>query len=210
MSDTKDDILDLDDPRLKEPQSYDPEADADAFIPIAELDSKGNVIDYLLRLSLGESKYNGKHMYFKQTDKSGVYGVLMIDLNIVDPGGLFDKAKLRSQYLTTIVQKKTNASGITNLARLLKSPMAKNLSLQDQAEHIEKLLGAEPTLLGNVQWRTYCSNCEEEISRLVGERNWPEKKDEAGNVIGHIPKAECPTCKGDVVPNVELKRFIDA
>jgi len=212
MSDDKDKILDLDDPSLKEPQEYDPEADTEAFIPAPELDENGNAKDYLLKLSLGENKLGTKKMYFKKDKNGNPFGVLMVDLSIVDPGGAFDKFKLgglNGRYPNTIVQSRSGGSPITNLCRLLKEAMPPKLSLEKQAAHVESLIAAEPTLMGNIQWKAYCTNCQEEVSKLTGERNWPEKKNEAGQVIGHIPKAECPTCKADVTPGVELKKFID-
>lgn len=204
----KEKIIDLDDPSLQEAQQYDPEADRDLFIPPPEMDSDGNVIDYVLKLSLGENKFKTHRTYFKE-GKQGPMGVLMVDLTIADPGSPFEGFKLSPKYLNTYIDRRSNASDFTNIARLLGNPMPKGLGVKAQAEHVEPLIGAEPLLGGRIEWAApFCRNCEEEKPVLRGERKWPEKKDDEGRVIGHIPLEQCPDCGGDLVPKIELKRFI--
>ena len=203
-------IISLDDPSLAEAQQYDPEADRDAFVPPPELDAQGNAIDYLLKLSLGENKF-GKHAaYFKRDKNGNPMGILMVDIRVVQPNGPFDKFKLNSDYLNTYIDKRTNASGFTNMARLLGSPMPKGLGVQQQAEHLEPLIAAEPILPGRLLWDApWCGNCEEEQASLKGERNYPEKKDDSGSVIGHLAKAECPSCGQDLIPKIVVKKWLE-
>ncbi len=204
MSEEKDKILDLDDPSLKEAQQYDPEADYNAYVVVPELDDAGNVIEYQLRLELGENRFKEKRMYFKRDKNGDPFGILRVDMSIVQPGGQFDKSRLKAEYMNTIMRQrgKEKTSAIINLCRLLKSPMPKGLSLAEQGTYTEKLLAGAPILSGTVQWTAYCGNCEEDVKELTGERNWPEA--EGG---GHIAKAECPTCNTDLVPGVKVKRF---
>src|SRR3977135_1184158 len=204
----KEEIIDLDDPRLQESQHYDPEADANQFIPPPELDEQGNVIDYLLKLSLGENKFKKREAYFKLDKNEKPMGILMVDISTVSPGSPFDKAKLNPEYFNTFVNPRTNASSFTDLARLLYKggfceKIPSNLSVKDQASFIEPVVASEPTLTGRVQWTAYCPNCEEDKKSLQGERKWPEK--EGG---GHLPMVECPDCGTDLTPKVSLKRFI--
>lgn len=203
----KEEIIELDDPRLQENQHYDPEADANQFIPPPELDENGNVIDYLLKLSLGENKFKKREAYFKLDKNEKPMGILMVDISIVAPGSPFDKARLKPEYFNTYVNPRTNASSFTDLARILAAAghsekMPSNLSVKDQASFLEPIIASEPTLTGRIQWGAYCPNCEEDKKKLLGERSWPEKEG------GHIPQAECPDCGTDLTPNVNLKRFI--
>lgn len=197
-------VISLDDPSLMEAQQYDPEADRDAYIPAPELDPQGNAIDYMLKLSLGENKFKKREAYFKKDKSGNPMGILMIDVRIVQPGGAFDNFKLKSDYLNTYIDKRSNASGFTNMARLLGSPMAKGLSVKGQADFLVPLIAAEPILGGKVQWNAYCGNCGEEKKQLFGERNWPEK--EGG---GHKSLVECPDCGTELVPGVGVKRFLE-
>lgn len=199
-----DDIIQLDDPSLQEAQQYDPEADRDAFIPPPELDPQGNVIDYLFKLSLGENKFGKREAYFKKAADGKPMGILMVDVRIVQPGGLFDNFKLNPEYLNTYLIKGTN--GFVNMARLLGSPMSKGLGVQQQAQHLEPLIAAEPILGGRLQWSAYCGNCEVEPKNLKGERGWPEKSDG----IGHKPLAECGECGQELTPKVSVRRFSES
>ena len=208
MADEKDEILDLDDPRLQESQTYDPEADANQFIPPPELDESGNAIDYLLKLSLGENKFKKKSAYFKNDKNGDVMGILMVDISIVAPGSPFDKAKVNSEYFNTYVNKRTKASSVTDIIRLLseyghceKLPLG--LGVKAQMEFLEPIIASEPTLPGRLQWGAYCQNCEEEKTSLQGERKWPEK--EGG---GHKPEKDCDDCGTTLTPKVSVKRFI--
>lgn len=200
--DNKEEIISLDDPRLQETQQYDPTADANQFIPPPELDENGNIIDYLLKLSLGENKFKKKETYFKKDKQDRAMGILMIDISIIDPGGKFDKARLAPEYLNTYVNLRTNASSFTDMARLLGSPMPKGLTLPEQAQHLESLIASEPIIGGRVQWTAYCGGCEEDKKSLVGEKKWPEKEG------GHVPLIECPDCGTELTPKVGVKRFI--
>lgn len=213
----KEKIIDLDDPSLQEAQQYDPEADRDLYVPPPELDQDGNAIDYLLKLSLGENKFKTHKTYFKKDKQDRPMGILMIDLTIQDPGQPFDGFKLSPKYLNTYVDRRSGASDFTNIARLLGNPMPKGLGVKAQAEHVEPLIGSEPLIGGRIEWGSpFCRNCEEEKDSLRGERKWPEKyaTDDNGEVlepkvvIGHIPLKPCPDCGSDLVPKVELKRFI--
>lgn len=206
-------ILDLDDPRLREKQEFDPDADGDAYIPPPELDSNGQAITYRVKLSLGENTdeqvkkvFGERGMYFKSSEKSGQFGVLRIESEIVDPGGVFDKFKLNSEWLTTLVNQRTGTSPVANLMRILGSPLKRGSSLQEQRKHVAKVLAGNPQCDARIQWQARCGTCEEDIKSLSGERNWPEKKDEEGNVIGHEAQDQCPDCKGDVIARVATRK----
>jgi len=201
-------ILDLDDPSLREPQQFDPEADGDAYIPPPEIDSEGRAITYRVKLSLGENseeiaKVYGKYgMYFKRSEKSGQFGVLRIEAEIVDPSGIFDKFKLNSDWLTTIVNQRTGTSPVANLMRLLGEPFKRGATLEQQREEVAKVLGGNPQVDARIVWTGRCGNCEEDVKSLTGERNWPEKENG-----GHEATSICPDCKGDVIARVKVKKF---
>lgn len=207
-----DDLIDLDDPRLKESQNYDPEADYSAFIPPPEIDSEGNAIEYFFKLGIGEKKIEGKDpikgMYFKSTEKSGTYGVFPLTLELVQPGGDFDRFKLGMEYPHTIIDKRKGTSQIVDLMRLLGEPMPKGLDLAQIKQYVEGVIAANPILPGRIVWGApYCTNCQKEYDSLAGERKWPEKKDEQGKVVGHVAKVECPECNTDLTPKVKVKRY---
>lgn len=208
-------ILDLDDPRLREAQEFDPEADGDAYVPPPEIDSNGQAITYRVKLSLGENSdeqvkkvFGERGMYFKHSEKSGQFGVLRVESEIVDPGRLFDKFKLNSEWLTTIVNQRTGTSPVANLMRVLGEPFKRGATLQDQREHVAKVLTGNPQCDARIVWQARCANCEEDINSLKGESNWPERKDEKGEVIGHESVSQCPDCKGDVIARVAVKKRI--
>lgn len=206
-SNSSEEISDLDDPRLQEPQNYDPNADSQQFIPPPEIDENGNAIDYQIKLSLGENKKGNKRMYFK-TDKNGrPFGILMVEARIVDPTGMFDNFKLASVYPTTMTNR-TSASEVSNLARVCGSPLPAGLTLKEIAEAIEPLLAAEPVVLARIQWTAYCRACDQEKGKLAGERNWPVKLDDQGNQICHTALKDCPDCGADLTPNIKIKRYI--
>jgi len=208
MSD-EDGILDLDDPSLSEPQTYDPEADTDAYIPPPELDPEGNAIDYMLKLSLGENKHGTRQTYFKKDKNGKPFGILMIDLTIVQPGGLFDNMKLRAIYPMTMIDR-SGGSRLGNICRLLGSPMPPGLNPKEMGGFAEGLIAAEPILPARLQWKCYCGNCEKEIGKLLGESKWPEKVNSDGEKVGHLGEARCPDCQGEVRAGVEVKRFYAA
>lgn len=203
-------IIDLDDPSLQEAQNYDPEADADQFIPPPELDSDGNAITYAVRLSLGKNKFEETKAYYKEDKKGRPMAILMVDVEIVDdsPEHIFDKARLSSEYFNTYVNPRTKASSYTNIARLLGSPFATGLSVKEQSEILEPLIASEPVIGARIQWGAYCKGCEEEKMKFEGERKWPVKVDGNGNTIGHIPLAECDDCATEMTPKISVKRFV--
>lgn len=209
MSD-EDGILDLDDPSLSEAQTYDPEADTDAYIPPPELDLEGNAIDYQLKLSLGENKLGTRQTYFKKSKAGKPFGILMVDLAIVQPGGAFDNARINSEWLMTLVQQRTGGSTLGNVCRLLGSPMPLNLNPKEMGEFGEGLIASEPILPARIQWIARCRSCEKDIGKLTGERNWPEKVNAEGQVVGHLAESTCPDCGSEVRANVEVKRFYSA
>jgi hypothetical protein len=206
MSETKEvKTISLDNPEFSNPQTYDPEQDIDERIPPPELDNQGNVLDYLFKLSTGPNKQGEKNWYPATTKKGNGYIALNVKVQIVDPGQPHDKAFVNMMPLNTILY--NNTSSMVNMARLLGSLMPQGLSPIQQGEYVKRLIDAEPVLPGRLQWSAYCTNCDTEIGALAGERRWPEKKDENGNVIGHEYNSECPDCKTEVHVNPKIDKF---
>lgn len=201
-------LLDLDDPSLQEAQNYDPQADADAFVPPPERDENGNVITYTVKLRLGENKFKKKEAYFKNDKQGRPMGILMVDSEIADSTSIFDGARLGSEWFNTFVNKRTSASSYTNIARLLGSPLPPGLGVKAQSELLENLIASEPLIGARIQWSGYCRGCEEEKTFLEGEKKWPEKVDSDGNTVGHIPLIECKDCGTDVTPKIKVKNFV--
>jgi hypothetical protein len=206
MSNVYAQTISLDDEEFSNPVEYDPSQDQDIRIPPPELDSNGNAIDYLFKLSVADNKNGQKQPTPRQTQRGTKYLMLNVNCQIVQPGGQFDKAFVQLMPPSTMTFNGTTSAA--NLARILGELMPKNLSHKDQMEFLMGLLASEPTLGGRVQWTGYCRACEKDIPALQGEKNWPEKKDEAGNVIGHEPVAICPDCHGEVTANVKVDKLI--
>lgn len=204
-------ILDPDDPSLQEAQNYDPEADYNAYVPPPTIDANGDPIVYQLKLKIGANKpYGTKDAYYKRSPKAGTFGVLRVDIEIVQPGSPFDKYRLYSDrmgsmYPTTIIDKVKKTSPVLNLCRILGSSVPKGQSIQQQCKHLVDLLSAEPLQMGTLQWSAWCGSCEETISDLRGEHNWPT--DSNG---GHKAKTTCPACHSDLTARAEFKEFLEA
>lgn len=207
MSATEVTTINLDDPDFQEQQIYDPEQDIDQRQPPPEIDLQGNVVDYLFRLTIGDNKQGEKKPFARQTKKGTKYLALIVKAQVVAEGQPFDKAFVQFPFssVSTMIFNGTNS--MANLARVLGNPMPANLSQLDQAAYIVSLLETEPLVPGQLEWRTYCSNCETDIHSLEGERNWPEKKDEDGNVVGHKSVAKCPTCNNELSASVQIKKL---
>jgi hypothetical protein len=203
MSDAK--TISLDDPEFQNPQIYDPEQDISERIPPPELDTNGNALDYLFKLSIRVNKDGEKTYYPAITKKGNKYVALNIAVQIVDPDQPHDKAFVNMMPLNTILY--NNTSSMVDMARLLGVPMPQGLNPVQQAEFVKDLIATEPTIPGRIQWSAYCTNCDTEIPALAGERRWPEKKDEAGNVIGHEHVTDCPDCKTEVHANPKIDKF---
>lgn len=200
-------IISLDDPEFQNQQVYDPEQDIDSRVPPPELDLNGNVRDYMFKLSIGENKQGEKKPYAAVSQKGTKYIALQVKAQVVAPGEPYDNAFVNFPFgaVTTIPFNGTNA--MVDLSRKLGSPMPPKLGQLDQAAYIASLLESEPIVPGRLVWTGYCSNCKKEIPGLTGERKWPEKKDEQGNVIGHLSVTECNECGEDITANPKIKKL---
>jgi hypothetical protein len=200
--------IDLDDPEFQSPSTYDPEQDIDLRIPPPELDLQGNAIDYVLKLSVGENPNKEKKPYAAMSKGKGTkYLALVVKAQVVAPGQIYDKAFVQYPFgmVTTIDFNGTNS--MVDLARKLGSKMPVGLSKLDQAAFVHSLLQSEPTIPGRILWTAYCNSCKNDIAQLNGEARWPEKKDESGEVVGHLPVAECPECSQEVTANPKIKKL---
>jgi hypothetical protein len=207
MSDESVLTVDLDDPALQEATEYDPTQDINVRVVPPELDSSGNVVDYLIKLSIGENANKKKEPFAKMTKGNKKYVGLVVKAQIVASGSPWDKAFVNYPFngVTTISFNGTNS--MADLARVLGKQMPPKLSQLDQAAYVVSLLESEPTVVGRIQWRTYCSNDEKEIPELVGEANWPEKKDDDDKIIGHLSVTKCPSCKDELQASAQIKRL---
>ena len=216
-------ILDLDDPRLSESKEINPDADYNQYLIPPEFNDVGKIIEYDLRITLGENDEEKtgvkKGMYFKSTKKSGVFGVLKIEHQIVDPGGEFDGYRIPAQWLTTIIRNGTDA--VANLCRLADDPMPKKITPLQEKEHAERVLGSGPIVRAKLGWQppswqdketgeqvSGCSQCHTKIEGLFGQRNWAVR-DESGEVTGYSPIQKCDTCGSDVYAKPIVKRFLE-
>lgn len=208
MSENEKMTVELDDPEFSNPIQYDPTQDAGARVTPPELDKQGNVIDYLLKFSVGENPQGVKKPYATVSGKGNKYIGLKVGVQVVAPGSPVDKSFVNYPYGGVTTSIFNGTTGMADLCRALGNTMPANLGAADMAAFTEAFLNSEPTGLGRIGWSGYCSIDKKEIPQLNGEKNWPEKKDEAGNVVGHESVAECPECGGDVEARVTLRRIL--
>jgi hypothetical protein len=211
MSDDKQTVvIDLDDPDFQQPGEYDPNQDMGARIAPPELDEDGNVIEHLIKLSIGE-KDGKKQPYGTESKKGNKYIALLVKAQVVAPGLPYDGSFVQFPFgmVTTTTFNGTNS--MADLARLLGEPMKPKLPLYEVAANITSLLEGEPMLPGRLIWSGYCRKCEKDIPELTGEKRWPEKKDpETGEVLGHLSLTDCPHCASEVEARVSIKRLLPA
>ncbi len=199
--------IDLDDPEFSNPQDYDPEQDLEIRLAPPELDSNGNPIDYMIKLSIGENKEKKKAPYARQNDKGVKSLALNVKAQIQADGTPYHNAFVQFPFGGVSTQMYNNTNSVVNLSRLLGQKAPKNLSPLDQTARLVSILENEPILPGNITWAGYCSNCQKEQVELMGEGRWPEKKNEAGEVEGHLNVTTCPECAGELTAGVKIKRL---
>lgn len=210
MSEENHEQIDLDDPSLRESGTYDPDQNIDERIPPPEIDTQGNAIEYMIKLSVGENPKGEKSFYAMRTKESNKpYVALKIKAQIVDPGQPWDNAFVQYPFGGVSTIQVNNTTSMADLCRRLGSKMPTGLSHIEQAEFMMQQLANDPILPGRIQWTGYCTGCKENKPKLSGERNWPEKLD-GENVIGHISVLECEDCDTDIVASPKIKKLFEA
>ena len=208
MSDENATTIDLDDPEFQETTDYDPTQDINARTVPPELDLDGNVIDYDIKLSIGDNKAGKKEPYAMITKKGTKYVALQVKAQIQAPGELVHNSFVNFPFGSVSTMPFNGTNSMADLCRILGKHMPPKLSQMDQAAYVVSLLSDSPVVKGRIYWDAYCSNCSETVGQLVGERNWPEKKNSDGKVVGHISSIDCPKCKQEINASAKVKKFL--